>query len=350
MTMQLLSLADFRRKFSADVDALPWNVCLIGWSPRDQAWSVGPSRLEHRRWFRTDRLKHCQGTFRRWLPVLLKFLDGYVVEGKRQELFWFAFCFYDGWRERIGFSPDYRPVVPTWRTASMIEWVGQPGEYPVFSVRQPWVVCYCAHEGDPSAWLWPEGHFLERNHYRDMFAEVAQAVRPWAQRQARAIFCAGNHGEVTNFLPPLVPGRPHPRAWLAQVVAREGLAMDVHLGERISRAHQMGYRYLLDVDGYSRTWDAWAWKLMSGSVVLSPASPWQGFFTRQFQRWVHYVPVANDFSDLGERLQWCRDNDAECEAIARRAGERAAEVYTPEFAAGQLRTEWARRFSTPGAV
>ena len=41
------------------------------------------------------------------------------------------------------------------------------------------------------------------------------------------------------------------------------------------------------------------------------------------------MPVANDFSDLGERLAWCRDHDDACRAIAEAAARRALEVYEP---------------------
>ena len=66
---------------------------------------------------------------------------------------------------------------------------------------------------------------------------------------------------------------------------------------------------------------------MSGSTVLSLESPWTAFFTEQFLPWEHFVPVANDCSDLAEKLDWCRDNDTECQAIANRARERAMRVY-----------------------
>ena len=35
--------------------------------------------------------------------------------------------------------------------------------------------------------------------------------------------------------------------------------------------------------------------------------------------WKHYVPVANDFSDLGEKIRWCHHHDDECREIGRNA-------------------------------
>ncbi|HNY45337.1 MAG TPA: glycosyl transferase family 90, partial [Casimicrobium sp.] len=55
-----------------------------------------------------------------------------------------------------------------------------------------------------------------------------------------------------------------------------------------------------------------------------------------FQPWEHFVPVANDCADLAEKLQWCRDNDSECEAIAQRARAQATRVYDPVVVADEL--------------
>lgn len=105
------------------------------------------------------------------------------------------------------------------------------------------------------------------------------------------------------------------------------LAVDLYLGQNVSLSEQLSYRYIIDADGYARTWSAWAWKMMSGSTVLSLESPWTAFFTEQFSPWEHFVPIANDCSDLAEKLYWCRDNDTECQAIAKRACEHAKTVY-----------------------
>jgi hypothetical protein len=54
---------------------------------------------------------------------------------------------------------------------------------------------------------------------------------------------------------------------------------------------------------------------------------WETWFTRQFSPWEHFVPLANDLSDLGEKIEWCRAHDAECRDIASRATARAEVVY-----------------------
>ena len=326
------SIDRFAAHFACQITGLPEDVMLLGWSAEDQAWFCAPEAIT-----RTPVFQHR-------IPPTLHFLTSHVVPALPMRTFWTLLCLSDGWRERNLYSDNY-----CWVDSSglerMAKWQGEPGEMPILSPQRRWLACYGAHRGDPSAFLLPEAHYLINGFYEDMFLSIRGHRVPWRQRQSRAIYCAGNHGEVTNFLPPLDPTRPHPRLYLQQVVATSGLNADIHLGQHIPHRQQLGYKYILDVDGFARTWDAWAWKMQSGSTVLSATSPWESFFTRLFQPWQHYVPVANDFSDLGEKLAWCIEHDTQCEDIARGAHARAKEVYRPDYAACILAADWANRMS-----
>ena len=183
---------------------------------------------------------------------------------------------WDGWRERIPFS-DWYEIVPAPDASSMDEWQGPAGSIPAIS-SSPVVACFGAHRGDPSALLVPDAHYLHDFH-RVLFTRAALSRRRWSRKIPRAIFCGSDHGETANQLPPLDPARPVARRQLAEIAATGRLPVDVHLGAGISRRRQVAYRYLLDVDGEAHTWDAWAWKLRSGSVVLSQESIWNTFFT-----------------------------------------------------------------------
>jgi hypothetical protein len=242
-----------------------------------------------------------------------------------QRSWWLLCCTFDGWRERV--PPR---AVNTWAAATpeldqLDEWRGPPGVLPVLSERQPWVACFCRQEGDGSGLLLPEAHYLKFGGYRALFRSVSMQRRPWWARATRGVFAGGDHGDAVT-----EAAVTSSRRALAEVVRSAGLPVDVALGGSVSRRRQLGYRYLLDVDGFVRTFDAWAWKLASGSVVLSQASHWQTMFTTAFAAWEHYVPVARDFGDLAERLEWCLTHDDECRAIAGRARRRAYEVYAPD--------------------
>jgi len=89
--------------------------------------------------------------------------------------------------------------------------------------------------------------------------------------------------------------------------------------EQTSIEDQIKYKYILDIDGFSNTWDATIWKLYSGSVLLKVNSIWEQWFYNDFIEWIHYVPVENDFSDLNKQIQWCINNDDKCKQITKNA-------------------------------
>ena len=325
--ISLVSLAEFGRRFGCEVAPPPSNVVALGWLAENGGWSCAPERNSHTR------------SFAERVPATLGFLQAYVLPRLATRSFWFLLCFWDGWRERHLFSDRYT-WVPARDLDAGSEWRGAPGELPILSATRRWVACYAAHRGDPSAVVLPEPHYTARSGYAAMFDDLRRSHIPWEAKEARAIFCGGDHGETSNYLPPLAPDRPHPRRYLKQIVEAAHLEVDVHLGSKIPLAQQVSRKWILDVDGFTRTWDAFAWKMRSGSVVLSAASPWETFFTRLFEPWIHFVPIANDYSDLAEKLDWCRSHDDKCRSIARSARQRAESVYRPEHVARVVAQQW----------
>jgi hypothetical protein len=92
--------------------------------------------------------------------------------------------------------------------------------------------------------------------------------------------------------------------------------------------HDMvGYKYILDIDGNSCTWDATAWKLNSGSVILKTESRWRQWFYDDYLPWVHYVPIKDDFSNLQEMYQWCEENQDKCREIITNAKQLFQKTY-----------------------
>lgn len=341
--LRYLSIAEFERMFSCKINSLPQNVCLMGWLQSERSWYCAPMSFSVQSATHASTVFHHHGSER-----LLRFLSQNIVKPLDVSALWFPFCFYDAWRERHFYSDNFRWITPPDLTHHM-EWRGEPGEIPVMSPTRHWLACFGAHKGDPSALLQPDPHYLG-GFYGGLFAELLPFKTPWTDRSARAILGAGDHGESCNLFAPLADRTMHPRRLFRAVVAEQNLDVDVFLGQPISRGEQLAYRYIVDVDGFARTWDAWAWKMMSGSTVLAVDSPWVSFFSEQFVPWEHYVPVANNCSDLAEKLEWCRQHDVECEAIARRASERANFVYDPGTVATELLKKFREKLAEPPPV
>lgn len=85
------------------------------------------------------------------------------------------------------------------------------------------------------------------------------------------------------------------------------------------------YKYLLSTDGVVSTWARVANSLWTGSVLLLQHR-WNQFFYPGLVAWEHYVPVADDLSDLLDRFAWLGAHPADAERIAR-AGRLFAENF-----------------------
>lgn len=323
-----VDLAQFRALTGCDVEAMPGNVGLV-------------ARLGGR-WVAVPAVGLVPQVERRRFELLLRFLDRYLPD-EFPEGAWSLVCTADGWRERRMPSEDYRWVEPVAAKLGE-EWWGGPGEVPLLSPTRPGVLCFAAHVGDPSAVLVPEGHYLA-DAYRHVVARTRLADRSWRRKDPGCIFAGSNHGDPTN-----TPGLSHPtsRQMLADHVRDHGIPIEVRLGISATRREQLRRRFLIDIDGMTRTWDAYAWKMASRSLLLAVDSAWETLFSTAFEPWEHYVPVARDLHDLADALEWCLANDAAAEAIARQGAARAAAVYRWTGAADLARPNLRRHLAAPG--
>jgi hypothetical protein len=69
--------------------------------------------------------------------------------------------------------------------------------------------------------------------------------------------------------------------------------------------------------------------LLSGCLVLMPRPFWENTWFFGLTPNVHYIPLRADLADLEERLDWCRDNDAQCREMAAAARAFALEHLEP---------------------
>jgi hypothetical protein len=297
---------EFNATLNADIVAAPKSVAGIGWSA-PTGWIASGDEL-------------AVGSPR--LSALVTHLDRALRPAADSRAFWLLCCTMDGWRERIPYADDYFWVDPEPGLDEQVEWRGAPGALPRLSPTREWIACFSAHHNDPSAVLVPEPHYLMNHWYRPLRVRTEAARMPWVLRRNRASYAGSAHDSGS----PETPG-PRLRRQLKAMAECGEIDADVALEQRMSRRQQLHNKYVFDIDGFARTWDAWAWKMLSGSVVLSPSSWWETTFTRAFTPWEHFVPVAADLSDVATRLEWCRANDEECHAMARRARRRALGVY-----------------------
>jgi serine/threonine protein kinase len=169
--------------------------------------------------------------------------------------------------------------------------------------------------------------------------------RPWGDRKAVAVFRGGSTGcgvtmdsnmrlklaYLSSVTPPDEEGVPYldagitnwnlrPRKMKGDPYLRtiEIDSLPFGLVGKLSPKEQAGYKYIVNVDGHVSAFRL-SLELSMGSVVLLVDSEWKIWYRDKLEEYVHYVPVLADMSDLVSQIKWCREHDAECEAIAANA-------------------------------
>lgn len=88
----------------------------------------------------------------------------------------------------------------------------------------------------------------------------------------------------------------------------------------VSPEEQVRHRYLPCLRG-NDVGSSFRWQVAAKSVILKESYPWEVFFDCHFRPGEHFVPIAEDFSDVQEKIAWCEKNLDECEAMNRRRAE-----------------------------
>ena len=76
-----------------------------------------------------------------------------------------------------------------------------------------------------------------------------------------------------------------------------------------SREEHLHYKYLPVLDGHMCTYPGYQWRLLSDSVCFKQESDQVQWFYSALKPYEHYIPIANDMSDLAERVRWAEEHD-----------------------------------------
>jgi len=226
-------------------------------------------------------------------------------------------------------------------------------EFVAFLERVPFLRCDWL-EGDPvscKALIMPDLWMQEDSYGAEVAAiDRAAAALPFERREAVVKWRGGLSGPG---YPDIDNCRDFPRYHLLRQALRRPDIIDARLthydnlaatpaGEALRRqleswfgglapfmpvADFTAYKYLVSADGVAASWKRVATLLWTGSVLLMQHR-WRQFFYPGLVAWEHYVPVADDISDLVERFEQLRADPAAARAIARNAREFARHVLT----------------------
>jgi Glycosyl transferase family 90 len=205
----------------------------------------------------------------------------------------------------------------------------------------PGLVSFCSRH--PGAVLIPDEFFVHSRGYENL-RRIAQLNRTvWSERSdrilwrgtssgfetiskqalsiddheliARVRFCLtlkdtpGIDVKLCNVLP------SHDRALHEERFAKAGI-----FGEYVPPLAWCGHKFAIDIDGNTNAFSNFFTRLLMGCCVLKIASPagYRQWYYGEIEPWTHYVPVKADFSDVLEKIAWCRANPDQCGQIAAR--------------------------------
>ena len=91
------------------------------------------------------------------------------------------------------------------------------------------------------------------------------------------------------------------------------------LKKTVSPADSIAYKYLIDIDGNSCSYSRMAWILYSNSVLFKHQSSNIQWYYDRLKPYVHYIPIAEDFSNLAQQFAWAEANQDKVQQIIRNA-------------------------------
>ncbi|WP_218139109.1 glycosyl transferase family 90 [Paracoccus alkenifer] len=248
------------------------------------------------------------------------------------------------------FHPRFGYIVDMWdrRTRSTSDNITPP--FPVFSFNRL--------AGEPGRVLWPLAGFHDPSS-AGFLGNLESGRIDWDDRLPRVVWRGGTggralgsgagHGEGMRLISALRRHRAgtlgrrklervirsthrwlvldrvkdDPRFDLGFVDSADYVISDTPLHAYLERPRltpqdMQRFRYIAVLRG-NDVGSSFYWTMNSGSVGFVQETPYETFASGHFRPWEHYIPFAEDGSDLPARLDWAEANQQECRAMVQRA-------------------------------
>ena len=295
-----INLDEFNEKFKSEMVILPSNFAAFGYK-------------------NFHFYAHCTNKHQGFLKVLNLILNYWIFNihsSINKKEYYFVITLNDGYRERIPYKDvellPYKPPYNSFIDKNDIINVDDD-KYPILH-KNKYILCFSKRLNDPSAICFPDIYYILYNGYKNMLNDIDNNLVKWENKINKLIFRGNeNNGYIYNFIDYKNKNKIPRKYFNEKFKNNKFIDLD---NNKLSKAKQIKYKYLIDIDGYTNSWEGTVWKLYSGSVVIKQKSIWKQWYYDDLIEWVHYIPVNNDFSNLDIVIQWCIDNDNICKQIA----------------------------------
>lgn len=205
----------------------------------------------------------------------------------------------------------------------------------------PGLVSFCSRH--PDAILIPDEFFVHSRGYDNLRRVAQRNTTSWSQRSDRILWRGTSSGFGTISKPALsaddheliarvrfclaLKDLPGIDAKLCNVLPSDDRALHEErfakagiFGEFVSSLAWCGHKFAIDIDGNTNAFSNFFTRLLMGCCVIKVASPagYRQWYYGEIEPWTHYVPVKADFSDILDKIDWCRANPDQCGQIAAR--------------------------------
>lgn len=102
------------------------------------------------------------------------------------------------------------------------------------------------------------------------------------------------------------------------------------MGQYLSMKDHPYYKYLMNVEAGCATTPRFSLLLHANSVVFKNLTHSILWFYKALKPYEHFIPIAEDLTDLLCQLEWAKAHDEECRKISENANRLAADVLTSE--------------------
>lgn len=244
------------------------------------------------------------------------------------------FTLYDAWREHAepSESPEFRLCTPKQlQQYASTGTIGEQGRFiqpfhlkDLFPVFKYHVLAFGRHNNDPFTIPIPDTDFIASSGYEALRKEVDDSDSSWEKKISQLYWRGAPHGFPYRTYDP--ENRRSQRKLLLEWSSQAPVLSDVSFSCSTPKNEQLGYKYLIDIDGEVNAWSGLFWKLYSSSVVFKVESHYEQWYYKKLLPWVHYIPVKGDLTDLQARFEWALQNDDVCCSIAQNGKEFASRL------------------------
>ena len=297
---EVLSLEEFNALYNSKLITLPMNLFALGVDNNS---------------YKTYGNKTGNG------EELISYWMAYIHPSLGKKNYYILICPFDGYMEYTKFKEgEMTDIIPSnYKSDQFIEEVIDEDKYPIFHDKKT-IFAMCKKINDKHTILLPDIHYIRAKGYKENFDKIDNSRVYFYNKLPKCIWRGYlDNGTNNNFLNPDGKHGLNQRQYFKKLYDEKRFPNVNFEDKKTSMEEQLKYKYILDIDGFSNTWDATVWKLYSGSVLFKTKSKWKQWYYDEMKEWEHYVPIENDFSDLNDKIEWCIHNEDKCLKITENA-------------------------------